>query len=423
MANSIQKDSTSTFIDNMSLPLHRWYRYSAGFSAEWVESMINEYLAGGHYSKDAVTVMDPFAGSGTTLLVCDKMGISSIGYEGHPFVYKVAKAKLSWPTDTSLFIREAGEILNCARQLKSRMYTYPDIVYKSYDRDNLKKINDLRKALEINKNDTDEYLLAWMNFISILRSASHAGTATWQYVLPNKTKARVADAFEAFQKQTDIMCEDMLFMQAHSQVSRASLLFQDAREKSYVPDNSVDLIITSPPYANNYDYADATRLELSVLGEIKGWGDLQKKIRPNLVRSCSQMVSRERKDTYEFLKSPLLKPIYEEILDVCQQLDAEKELHGGKKNYHTMIALYFLDLARIWKNLRRVCRDGSLTCFVIGDSAPYGIYVPVDEWLGRLAIAAGFKEYWFEKTRDRNVKWKNRKHSVPLKEGRLWVRG
>lgn len=423
MANSIQKDSTSTFIDNMSLPLHRWYRYSAGFSAEWVESMINEYLAGGHYSKDAVTVMDPFAGSGTTLLVCDKMGISSIGYEGHPFVYKVAKAKLSWPTDTSLFIREAGEILNCARQLKSRMYTYPDIVYKSYDRDNLKKINDLRKALEINKNDTDEYLLAWMNFISILRSASHAGTATWQYVLPNKTKARVADAFEAFQKQTDIMCEDMLYMQAHSQVSRASLLFQDAREKSDVPDNSVDLIITSPPYANNYDYADATRLELSVLGEIKGWGDLQKKIRPNLVRSCSQMVSRERKDTYEFLKSPLLKPIYEEILDVCQQLDAEKELHGGKKNYHTMIALYFLDLARIWKNLRRVCRDGSLTCFVIGDSAPYGIYVPVDEWLGRLAIAAGFKEYWFEKTRDRNVKWKNRKHSVPLKEGRLWVRG
>ncbi|GAA0795340.1 hypothetical protein GCM10008910_14000 [Faecalicatena orotica] len=423
MANSIQKDSTSTFIDNMSLPLHRWYRYSAGFSAEWVESMIHEYLASSQLSKDAVTVMDPFAGSGTTLLVCDKMGISSIGYEGHPFVYKVAKAKLSWPADTDLFIREADKILDCAKHLKTKMYTYPDIVYKSYDIDNLKKINYLRKALEINKDDTDEYLLAWMNFISILRSASHAGTATWQYVLPNKTKARVADAYEAFQKQTDIMCGDMQYMQAHSHESKANLLFQDAREDSDVPADSVDLIITSPPYANNYDYADATRLELSVLGEIKGWGDLQKKIRPNLVRSCSQMVSRERKDTYEFLKSPLLKPIYEEILDVCRQLDAEKELHGGKKNYHTMIALYFLDLAKIWKNLRRVCKDGSLTCFVIGDSAPYGIYVPVDEWLGRLAISAGFKEYWFEKTRDRNVKWKNRKHSVPLKEGRLWVRG
>ena len=88
-----------------------------------------------------------------------------------------------------------------------------------------------------------------------------------------------------------------------------------------------------------------------------------------------------------------------------------------------MIALYFLDLAKIWQDLRRVCKEDSLICFVIGDSAPYGVYVPVDEWLGKLAVNAGFKEYWFEKTRDRNVKWKNRKHTVPLKEGRLWVRG
>jgi hypothetical protein len=38
-------------------------------------------------------------------------------------------------------------------------------------------------------------------------------------------------------------------------------------------------------------------------------------------------------------------------------------------------------------------------------------------------MAAGFKAYRFEKTRDRNVKWKNRKHRVPLQEGRLWVEG
>jgi len=62
-------------------------------------------------------------------------------------------------------------------------------------------------------------------------------------------------------------------------------------------------------------------------------------------------------------------------------------------------------------------------CFVIGDSAPYGVYVPVMEWMGRLAASAGFRNYEFEKTRDRNVKWKNRKHRVPLCEGRLWVNG
>jgi hypothetical protein len=49
--------------------------------------------------------------------------------------------------------------------------------------------------------------------------------------------------------------------------------------------------------------------------------------------------------------------------------------------------------------------------------------VPVIDWLGCLAVAAGFHDFHFERTRDRNVKWKNRKHRVPLCEGRLWVKG
>ena len=52
-----------------------------------------------------------------------------------------------------------------------------------------------------------------------------------------------------------------------------------------------------------------------------------------------------------------------------------------------------------------------------------GCYVPVIEWMGALAQAAGFESFEFEKTRERNVKWKNRKHRVPLCEGCLWVRG
>ena len=66
---------------------------------------------------------------------------------------------------------------------------------------------------------------------------------------------------------------------------------------------------------------------------------------------------------------------------------------------------------------------GATVCFVIGDSAPYGVYVPVVPWLGALAEAAGFHAWRFEETRQRNIKWKNRKHRVPLKEGRLWVEG
>ncbi|PNK76651.1 hypothetical protein CEQ35_022805 [Yersinia enterocolitica] len=65
----------------------------------------------------------------------------------------------------------------------------------------------------------------------------------------------------------------------------------------------------------------------------------------------------------------------------------------------------------------------SSICYVIGDSAPYGIYVPAEKWLGELALSAGFNSVHFEKLRDRNIKWKNRTHTVPLHEGRLWIKG
>jgi hypothetical protein len=197
----------------------------------------------------------------------------------------------------------------------------------------------------------------------------------------------------------------------------------DARDCMGVPDQWATLVITSPPYTNNYDYADATRLEMSFFGDVEGWGDLQERVRKFLVRSCTQHVAPVNGQWLEILAHPLLDPIRSDIQMVCAALAAERDNHGGKKPYHTMIAAYFQDMAKVWLALRRVTVEGGLVCFVVGDSAPYGIYVPVERWLGELAIAAGFRSFTFEKTRDRNIKWKNRKHRVPLHEGRLWVKG
>lgn len=414
-------DTSSTFADNMSLPIHRWYRYTAGFSAEWVENVVCNYIR--ETKKADIKVLDPFAGSGTTLLACDKLGIMSFGYESQPLIYKIADAKIGWDADVEVLSDLTQSILKYAKGNKFAQEIYPDIVTKCYDENNLYAINALKKSLLRFDNGSKEAHLAWLGFVAMLRSASHAGTATWQYVLPNKTKARVMSAYDAFEKQMEMICEDIRVYKSIGAKSCATLMNQDARKESLLEKNSIDLIITSPPYANNYDYADATRLELSVLGDIRSWGDLQTVIRPGLIRSCSQMVSKETGKTYEYLEDPVLTPIHNDIVKVCREMEREREYHGGKKNYYTMIALYFLDLANVWYELRKVCKEGAAACFVIGDSAPYGVYVPVDEWLGKLALSAGFTDYWFEKTRDRNVKWKNRKHTVPLKEGRLWIRG
>lgn len=84
------------------------------------------------------------------------------------------------------------------------MDEYPEIVKKCYDPLNIKQINALKKSIQELKQETKEYNLIWLGFVSMLRSASHAGTATWQYVLPNKKKAKVLSALDAFEKQMEI---------------------------------------------------------------------------------------------------------------------------------------------------------------------------------------------------------------------------
>lgn len=244
-----------------------------------------------------------------------------------------------------------------------------------------------------------------------------------ELIQPRKRKQNFARPFEAFSAQVGMMLSDMQFFQRGVDDTTAFIFDDDARICEAIEDHSVNLAITSPPYVNNFDYADATRLEMTFWGEVQGWGDLQGKVRRHLVRSCAQHMSPQRENLQQLLSAGSGLPILSELTAVCEKLDQERMRHGGKKNYHLMVAAYFSDMAQVWKALRRVCAPGSRVCFVIGDSAPYGIYVPVYRWLGEIAIAAGFRKFRFEKTRDRNIKWKNRKHRVPLCEGQLWVEG
>ena len=407
---------SSNFLDNMRLPVHRWFRYSAGFSAEWVKWLLAERAG------LELRVLDPFVGSGTTCLACDEMSVPSHGIEAHPFVHRVAQAKLSYDTDPERFIAKADRAFGFARKAVAETAHYPDLITKCYGTETLGYLDRFRQAVEVEQDGSPEGNLLWMALVSALRAVSEAGTAPWQYVLPGRRKTVPPAPEITLQKAVQMIAADIRFM-ARRAKPLARLCVDDARKCATVADGWATLVITSPPYANNYDYADATRLEMAFLGEIRGWGDLQETVRKYLVRACSQHVPPKSVNLDEILESPELAPIRDEIQPVCRELSAVRLERGGKKTYNNMIACYFLDLAQTWRALRRACASPSEVCFVIGDSAPYGVYVPVIEWFGKLALAAGFESWTFQKLRDRNIKWKNRKHRVPLCEGHLWVRG
>lgn len=409
---------TSTFVSNLRLPVHRWFRYSAGFSAAWVEELVGQAALRG-----PVRVFDPFAGSGTALLAAEDLGFPSIGVEAHPFVYRVAQAKLHRLESVTAYKTRTRRILERAQSHSQLPPTYPPLIEKCYSPESLAKLHALRLASEESSSGSPIDDLAWLTLVGILRMTSSVGTAQWQYVLPKKEKRNAIDPFTAWESLAQTIARDMRSTQAAGITPQARLLCGDARICAGVPDEFATLVVTSPPYPNNYDYADATRLEMTFFGEIDGWGDLQEKVRKYLVRSCSQHVPPKAIDLGVELARPELAPIRDQIASTCGELARLRPTKGGKKTYDLMVACYFADLALVWRALRRVCAPGAQVCFVVGDSAPYGVYVPVIDWLGELALAAGFHSYRFEKIRDRNVKWKNRKHRVPLCEGRLWVQG
>lgn len=371
-------------------------------------------------------LFDPFAGSGTSLLAAQGLGLASAGAERHPFIARVALAKLNWNVeDEELKVRSAA-LLASAKMLKKSGEQPNGLLEKCYSPDAWTRLDALKAAYFLGfSSDSAVDELLWLAITSILRECSGVGTAQWQYVLPNKVKARVTDPYVAFQAKVESFRHDIRVQRDRSYtMAGARLANDDARSLSAFPELSgrVSLVITSPPYPNNYDYADATRLEMTFWGEINSWSDLQDSVRTNLVRSCSQHSAAEKLQLDELLGDEVIEPIRSELKVVCEELSRVRLDKGGRKTYHTMVAAYFVDLARVWLALRPLCRNEADVCFVIGDSAPYGVYVPVDRWLSALAEAANFHSPKFEKLRDRNLKWKNRKHRVPLQEGNLWLK-
>ena len=98
--------NTTTFADNMKVPVHRWYRYSAGYSSEWATSLARHW--------GSRRVLDPFGGSGTTVLAAQELAVESVGVEVHPMVARIARAKLRWTEDPDELRARVAEVLSAA---------------------------------------------------------------------------------------------------------------------------------------------------------------------------------------------------------------------------------------------------------------------------------------------------------------------
>lgn len=416
-----------TFKDSRRAPIHRWFQYPAGYSHKLVKAKINEYAL----NKNS-WILDPFAGCGTTIVSAMECGVNSIGIEAHPFVYKVAKIKTYWNYTFDKLKQDKDvlfDILDKAeRKELSNLHLngMPELVKKCYSEYNLKKLILIRDTIQkviLDNRHRDLFNLA---LTATLRSASKAGTG-WPYIAPNKYHEKVVekDAFSEFRGRVTLMLSDLsLAISNNNETKQVAhiLILGDARKKHIcIPDDSIDLAITSPPYLNNYDYADRTRLELYFFGMAKTWGEITSKIRDKLIIAATTQVVRTAQKPLSGEIEDAAPKVFRELQCKIDELQVMRLSKGGRKSYDIMVTGYFNDMFSVLRRVYEALKPGGVFVLVLGDSAPYGVHIPTEVYLGEIAKGIGFKTYEIEVLRKRGDKWASnpQRHTVKLKESLL----
>lgn len=411
-----------SFQDSLRAPIHRWFTYPAGYSHRLVEAKISQYrLDGRHW------IADPFVGTGTTSVAAKTAGVNSLGVEAHPFVHWVAQAKLHFEHDVEALVSDAESVRDNARVIHAGGVqcdgVWPELVYKCFDAENLRRLYALRTAILQHDTEPERRDFFKVALTATLRDVTSAG-AGWPYIAPSKFAERTVqrDAFVEFEKRCALMINDVVATRMWD-VSNTEhqLVNGDARRlDEYTDDDSIDLILTSPPYLNNYDYADRTRLETYFWGMYDSWGEITREVRDHLITAATTQIRRNAMDKVRWCPGigEACPPMHAELMDIVQRLSELRLVKGGKKAYDLMVAGYFEDMLRVIQAAYAVLKSGCPFILVLGDSAPYGVHVRTDEIIGELATAAGFSGYEVEVIRTRGDKWagNSQRHKVPLRE-------
>jgi len=424
------KNKYGTFKDSLKAPIHRWFTYPAGYSYKLVEEKIKE-----NNLKKGSWIFDPFVGTGTTCLAARHMGMNSIGVEAHPFVFWIAQTKLC----AAYNVRELeNKVVNFITKINfgllgdyrgASITHLPELLFKCYSQDTLKKLYFLLNLIEQEDLSIEERNFFKVALVGTLRLVSSAGTG-WPYIAPSKyqEKKTEKEAFLTYFKQLQIMLGDVksvcVDLNAFNAI-KTKLINDSSMNGCEIPANSMDMLVTSPPYLNNYDYADRTRLEMYFFGMAKSWGEITQKVRNKLMIAATTQVtsSNERVIKLNEAISSADSHVYKYLSDSILALNDLKKIKGGKKNYDWMVTGYFNDLFLVLKNVSKFMKKGSRSYWVLGDSAPYGVYIPTEEIIGKIAVGLGFQRYEVEVIRKRGDKWaKNpQRHDVKLKESILTI--
>ena len=382
--------------------VHEWYRFVLSFPPH----LVRDYLARLEV-QPTETVLDPFCGTGTTLVECKKLGIASVGIESNPMAYFASSVKVDWSVDPDALIEFSDEV---ADAVLSRVdwQTVADAGGWEFDEDGVvRKSLGIQGAKLILKNSIsplplhktlvlleeieqhgDPYLQrygrialakALVSEIGNLKFGPEVGIGKIRYDAP------VVDVWLGVMRA---MVDDLRLVK-ELPYSSASVHQADARECDLVLDpKSINAVITSPPYPNEKDYTRTTRLESVILGLITDRNQLRSS-KQDLIRSNTRGVYKADSDDKQVEQNETIQ----RIADAIEQRRIElRKTSGFERLYPRVTKLYFGGMSRHLASLRPALRPGAKLAYVVGDQASYlRVLIRTGEILASLARSLGYR--------------------------------
>lgn len=245
--------------DNANSAIHNWYKFTAGFSYKLVDLIIDEM------GENPSAIFEPFAGCGTTLVAAQKRKIISIGNESQQLMCDIINAKLNWDIDHNS-CKNYIEIIN---DYVSENILSDDVLIEShellkslYDKETLKTLYLIRDAIRLINNEKYELFLNLALSQTLHKSALHPIAVP--YIVRSKNIVNSGDAWRKFSSIVNQMLVDLDSMPHHQRY--AEVYKADSRKTNLsIKENSCDLCITSPPYLNNLDYGEVSKVHTHFL--------------------------------------------------------------------------------------------------------------------------------------------------------------
>ena len=385
---------------NRGLPGFRWLKYKEGFSRELVERLID---GSGHQS-----VLDPFSGVGTASLIAAGRGLQATGIEIMPIgvLAGQAIACAANSLDAGAFSHKAKGLLEwvTSRGEARDECAFPHVPITGAAFPPETEL-DIAKAREYIWRVEDADIRSLLNFacMSVLEAVSFTRKdgqyLRWDYRSGRKLRARVHKgpilAFpDALRARLTEITEDIeplkvLYGKGSPEFISGSCLEQ----LRSLPDSSFDMVVTSPPYANRYDYTRTYALELAWLGYDQ---PAFTALRQSMLSATVENKSKENWLREVYGESKLIDAALNmyEVQDAIHEVAAIlRERSKELSNPHVIRLLegYFLEMAVVVAELGRIIQPGGVV-FMVNDNVQYhGEEVPVDLILSDFAEQSGFQ--------------------------------